>query len=314
MTFDNIVGQSRAKEKVNYYLEAYKAGKPFPTTLFAGQTGGGKTALATACGKTLKELSGNKKRFLTINASAIKSLRYFIESIVIPHIHDKDVTMLFDEASELDNDTTMALLTILNPNDENRTSYPYGDAIFDFDFNRQTFLFATSEPQDIFSALMKRFRRIDLEEYTNEDLIKILIKKLPGIEFKDDILTEAATVLRQNPRQTILLAQDISTYLAFKGNKTSFGKEDWAEIKRRLDILPLGLSRTEIRLLEILSQKRDLSLTRIGAALNLTADAVRRDYELYLQRLGLIEIGIGSKRNISGAGMEYLRNLGLAKV
>ena len=39
---------------------------------------------------------------------------------MLPYVYDKDTTIIFDEASELPRDVTMALLTILNPNSTNQ--------------------------------------------------------------------------------------------------------------------------------------------------------------------------------------------------
>ena len=71
--------------------------------------------------------------------------------------------------AELPKDVTMALLTILESQQgSNRTSFSFEDYTVDFDFTRQSFMFATTEAQSIFHALMDRTERIDLEEYTYE--------------------------------------------------------------------------------------------------------------------------------------------------
>ena len=46
---------------------------------------------------------------------------------MIPHVHRQECTVLFDEASELPKDVTMAMLTMFNPNKDNRTTFSYED-------------------------------------------------------------------------------------------------------------------------------------------------------------------------------------------
>ena len=163
--FQDIVGQNKPKKELNFYLNSYLQTRIVPTMMFVAAKGQGKTTLARAMARGLVQFdeSGNvmqvpskadpavmkpkRKTFIEINCSTLKSVKQFINGLVIPYIQDKDVTLLFDEASELPRDVTMALLTILNPNPDNRTTFSLDEYVCDFDFRRQTFLFATSIPR-----------------------------------------------------------------------------------------------------------------------------------------------------------------------
>ena len=92
------------------------------------------------------------------------------------------------------------MLTILNPNPENRTSFSYDEYTVDFDFRRQTFMFATSEPHRVFHALKDRLDRVDLEEYSYEELGEIVRINLPDVIFGKGLLGKIASVLRGNAR------------------------------------------------------------------------------------------------------------------
>ena len=179
---------------------------------------------------------------------------------MIPHINEKECTILFDEASELPKDVTMALLTVLNPNSENRTSFSYEDYTVDFDFSRQSFMFATTEAQSIFHALMDRTERIDLEEYSYNELGKIVARVCEGKTFEKGVLDEVATVLRGNARAAQKMANNIAIFLKSKRSK-KFTNKHWAELKDQLGILPLGLNAIEVQVLRHLSEKKDCSLT-----------------------------------------------------
>jgi len=306
--FPDIVGQDRAKRKLRFYHEGYRASRIIPHLMFVAPKGCGKTTLAKAMGRLLE--SGEKtgpKDFYEINCSTIKNVKQFFNQIIIPHVHQKECTILLDEASELPKDVTMALLTILNPNPSNSTTFSFEDYVVDFNFSRQSFMLATTEAQQIFHALMDRCERVDLEEYTYDQLGKIVNKTLEADKMTVDekTLKEVSSVLRANARQAQKMANSIRIYLQGK-KKQHFSVEDWAALKYALGILPLGLSNIEVQILNILREKKECSLTHISAKTGLTKGCVQRDFELYLQKHSLMEITT-SGRALTTKGMDYLK-------
>ena len=306
--FSGLIGQNKAKKRLQFYLKGYNATGVCPHLMFIAPKGCGKTMMSKAMGKLLTsaEDSSVSKPFLEINCSTIKNVKQLFNQIFIPHVANKECTVLFDEASELPKDVTMALLTILNPNPENRTSFSYDDYTIDFDFAHHTFMFATTEAHQIFHALMDRCERVDLEEYTYEELGKIVKLTLPTVEFDEGLLTEVATVLRGNARAAQKMANNVKVYLQAKGNK-EFTWEDWKEIQDSLSILPLGLNEIEMQVLRHLSQKKECSLTYIAAKTCLTKACLQRDFEMYLQKMNLMEISTAG-RAITAKGKDYLED------
>ena len=201
----------------------------------------------------------------------------------------------------------MALLTILNPNKENRTSFSYEDYVVDFDFSRQTFMFAATEAQQIFHALMDRCERVDLEDYTFDELGEIVKRVCEGKKFDNDILPDVATVLRGNARAAQKMASNIDVYLDAKKSK-KFTRKDWNNLKDHLGILPYGLNRIEVQVLRHLSEKKDCSLTHLAAKTGLSKSCLQRDFEMYLQRQNLMEITTAG-RAITSEGLKYLEAL-----
>ena len=275
--------------------------------MFTAPRGCGKTTMATAMAKNLTDKDGAPKPLITLNCSTIKNLKQFFNMFVIPYMNDRDATILFDESSELPKDVTMALLTILNPNKDNRNSFSFEEYTVDFDFTMQSFMFATTEAQSIFHALMDRCERLDLEEYTYDELGRIVAVNYPEGEFEKDLLGEIATVLRGNARQAQKMANNIKAYLASK-KRDKFTAADWAALKYALGILPLGLSRIELQVLRILSKSKECSLTNLSAKTGLTPECLRRDFEMYLQKHSLMEITTNG-RTITSAGQKYLKEL-----
>jgi Holliday junction resolvasome RuvABC ATP-dependent DNA helicase subunit len=306
--FPDIVGQDRAKKRLQFYLQGYEANYTMPHLMFIAPKGCGKTTLAKAMGKAMfsREDAARPKRFLEINCSTVKSVKQFFNQIIIPHINMKECTVLLDECSELPKDVTMMLLTVLNPNSENRTTFSYEDYTVDFDFSRQSFMFATTEAQSVFHALMDRCERVDLEEYTYNQLAEIVSRVLPDYTFQDDVLADVATVLRGNARAAQKISNHIKSFLMYKKSK-NFTKKDWAELSDALGILPLGLSPIELQILGYLNRQKESSLTRLSAKTGLTKACVQRDFELYLQKHDLMQITTAG-RAITKKGRDYLKD------
>ena len=307
--FSGLIGQAKAKRRLKFYLKGYNATGICPHLMFIAPKGCGKTMMSKAMGKVLmsREEPSKSKPFLEINCSTIKNVKQLFNQIFIPHVAHKECTVLFDEASELPKDVTMALLTILNPNPENKTSFSYDDYTIDFDFSRHTFMFATTEAHQIFHALMDRCERVDLEEYTYDELGKIVKLTVPTVEFGDGLLTEIATVLRGNARAAQKMANNIKVYLQAKGDK-EFSWVDWEEVKYALAILPLGLNEIELQVLGHLATRKECSLTYLAAKTCLTKACLQRDFEMYLQKMNLMEISTAG-RAITGKGKDYLEDL-----
>jgi len=288
--FPDIVGQDKAKKKLQFFHRGYEASGIIPHLMFIAPKGCGKTTLAKAIGRQLKSSeTGKTKRFLEINCSTIKNVKQFFNQVIVPHVANKECTILFDEASELPKDVTMMLLTCLNPNENNRNEFAYEDYVVDFDFRIHSFLFATTEAHKIFHALMDRCERVDLEEYSYNQLGTIIARQMKGIKFEKGVLDDVATVLRGNARAAQKMANNMKTYLQAKKSK-KFSNKDWLIMKDELGILPLGVNRIELIVLNALKQKKECSLTHLAAKTGLTPQCLRQDFEMYLQKMNLMEI------------------------
>jgi Holliday junction resolvasome RuvABC ATP-dependent DNA helicase subunit len=167
-------------------------------------------------------------------------------------------------------------------------------------------MFATTETQSVFHALMDRLERVDLEEYTLDEMGQIVNLNL-DIDIDSKTLLDIASVLRGNARAAQKMAQKIESYCRQK-KVTGFETGDWQELSRILSIFPLGLNITEIQLLNILKDHKDCSLTNLSAKTGLSKQAVQRDFEIYLQKHSLMEITTAG-RNITAKGLDYLKTI-----
>jgi len=284
--FSEIVGQDKIKNKLNFLIEGYNKTKILPHLLFVAPRGCGKTLIAQKTANLL-----GREKTIIVNCSTIKNVKSFFNQIMLPYVFDKDTTIIFDEASELPRDVTMALLTLLNPNSTNQNDFTFDEGTYTFRFNQNTFIFCTTEAQKIFHALLDRLYRIDLQDYSHGELGKIINGNLSmkNQSVKEDILNEVASVCRGNARQAQSMANQVSSYLASKNSK-ELDKTGWLEIKDRLSIYPLGLTEIELNVIKLLKEYGELRLTNLSAKTNLTKDMLQKNVELYLMRNHLIEI------------------------
>lgn len=305
-SFEKIIGQEKVKKKLNFFLEGQNKTRLSPHLLFVAPRGSGKTLIAQTYASQLINSEGKKRRLITINCSSLNRLKQFVNDILLPLVVGKEVTILFDEASEIPREISMALLTILNPNSENVNRFTFQDIEIEFDFKNVTFLFATTEPHKLFHALIDRLERIDLEEYSQDNLSTIL-KKNVGSEINESVLKEVVSTLRGNARQATLLAKHIRNYLESK-NKSCFEAADWIKYKDQMGVNLLGLTPLEIKVLRCLAEKTETTLTNLSAKTQLTREALQRDVELHLQKLNLMEV-TPSGRKLTAKGMALLSEL-----
>jgi len=322
--FQGVIGQVGTKKELTFHLENYIYSRMFPNTMLIAPRGQGKSLIATETAKGLYQFDENgnvemvpsklepttskprRKKFIEINCSTLKNVKQFINGIIIPYVQDKDVTIFFDEASEIPHDIAMALLTILPVNREQST-FAYDEYVCDFDFRRQTFIFATTESQKVFHALMDRLERISLSDYTLTELGQILRKGLgDDIQATDEVLLEVATVLRGNARAAEKMAAKIKHFMR---DEKVLTLDIWKALVERLSILPLGLNNIELGLLRYLAQaQHGISLTRLAAKTGMSRASLMGTEELYLQKHDLMEVTTGG-RIITHKGLEYLREL-----
>lgn len=298
--FPDLIGQEAVKKKLAFYLDAFEATKLSPFLCLVGAKGLGKTEFAKAYASNLHNDDGKGRAFLELNCSTIKNNEQFFEQIFMPIIHDNEVTILFDEAHALPKDLTMAFLTIFNTEKNNKKTFAWDGMDFEFDFKRQTFIFATTESDKIFPPLKDRLTTIDFEPYTRNELAEIIKVCLSDISFDDDALESVAKSVRSNPRNAVMRSKEISLYCASK-HKSKFTQEDFVELSDAVGILPHGISYTERQILTILKEHGSCTLTALCAKLGLSKTSVQKDHEMYLLNKNFIEID--GKRKITADGI-----------
>ena len=299
MTKD-LIGQEQLKKRLKFYTDSKKATGVIPFLMFNGAKGLGKTEFAKQFAKTLG------KPMIEINCSTIRNGEQFFEQIFIPAILDKDVTILFDEAHALPNDLVMAFLTIFNVEGAKTKRFEFGENSFVFEFERQTFMFATTELDKLFPPFRDRLTILDFEPYSKEELGKIMSKKISWVNFKDDVMTKIASTLRGNARSAIKRALEIRAYCEVH-NQSDFGKNEWNKLSKLLGIMPYGINNTELQVMQILRERGACTLQMISAVTGMSRTAIQRDAEIYLLKEGFMKID--GKRWITDKGVKALEEI-----
>lgn len=298
--FEGLIGQDTLKSKLGFYTEAKKATGTLPFLLFNGAKGLGKTEFAKAFGKSLS------KPLIEINCSTIRNAEQFFEQVFIPAILDKDVTVLLDEAHALPKDLEMAFLTIFNVEGAKTKRFEFGESSLLFEFERQTFLFATTELDKLFPPFKDRLTQLDFEPYSGKELAGIIKKKMEWIDFQDNILSEICETVRGNARSAIKRALEVSAY-AEVNNKSTFGRKDWKSLCDLLGIMPYGINATELQVMRILKERGACTLQMLSAVTGMSRTALQKDAEIFLLKNGFMRID--GKREITGKGAKALERI-----
>lgn len=304
--FEGVIGQERAKTELGFRLDNHhKTKNPFPHLLLTGSKGDGKTHLARKVARNLPDWGDqtrNNKRFLSLNAAAIKSPQMFFEDICSQFADGQTYcTVFIDEAHELNKKIQNALLTVLEPNKNNYTTFEFNGAQFDFDFRRITFIFATTEDDQIIPPLVDRLKQISLEPYDADELAQIIELVIDGtVQFEDGTLERLSKLVRRNARKADEIAKDVMSF-----GVPVFTKKHLDKLVEKTNLYPMGLTNDEVRVLYTLEECGELSLGQLASRIGRPGKAMQKGLEPYILALGLMEID--GKRRITPKGRDYLK-------
>lgn len=306
--FDGLIGQQAVKRKLNFYIEAFQKSSQVPFVLFSAAKGTGKTAFARSFAKSLCNADGSKRPLIELNCSTIKNNRTFFENIFLQYINGNNVTVLFDECHNLPNDLSQALLTICNTEAHHERGFNFDGQHFTFNFKKISFLFATTEADKLFPPLKDRFDVVDFEPYTQKDLSDIIKVNADSAVFLKGVIEEATLSLRGNARSAVRCAEHINLYLQ-RAEKATFGMDDWKNMCYHLNILPEGLTNTELAILKELEKRGDCTLQTLASVTGMSRTSIQKDVEQFLLKKNFIKIEGLRKITASGrAVLERVRN------
>jgi DNA-binding MarR family transcriptional regulator len=76
-----------------------------------------------------------------------------------------------------------------------------------------------------------------------------------------------------------------------------------------LEILPLGISPSELNLLRLIASRNGSTVTHLSAETGMTRSSLARDLEMFLLQNGLMEIRAPSLRHATVKGLRLLEQI-----
>lgn len=300
--FNGIFGQNEACRKLSFFTDSHSAETPFPTLLFTGSQGLGKSYMAskvaTALGRDLVE----------VNCANIITAKDFVETILFEKIMgNKCKTLLLDEAHQLSDDVTTLLLSFLNPSKEHKNRIAYKNLTLEYDFSKVNVIFATTDAHKMFKPLKNRCVEIYFHLYSNDELFSIL-QSYSGIGFLCD-KQDISYACRGRARDAFILSQHIQRYC--KMNKiNTLTNEGWKELKDIFNIYLCGLNSQEIELMKVLNEGIPVSCHNIAVRLGVNESNVEEELEVRPKELGFVSSN-SRGRILTESGIQYLKSIGV---
>lgn len=311
LQMNDIVGQGRAKKILNLLAIAEKRKGRIPNLGVWGKSGMGKTALVT----TWCEV--NQYHMYYLNGPGIKdimSLREFFKGA--REAPDVKHLLFIDEAHCLSKKVQTSLLTMLEApyvltataeKDLGLVTTPEGTKEFveKGDILREavpdnlSFALASTNRERLLTTIMSRLRHIELEDYSEDEMMDIASQNVDNHVVNDDIirgLVQRSRSVRHMIEEVIATLLDIVV---------AYGEFDLDMLDDVLGIDPDGSNETDLAYLHYLNKVGKSGLESIAAFFQKDKDEVRNVIEPFLFSKGWI--------TTTGAG-RCLTNAGLAKI
>lgn len=252
--FKGIIGQDRAKLAI---ADWYKY-DTCPLLIF-GPSGYGKTNFAESLGAKI------------IDTTQLRSDR--VSSLLKPikEADDGDI-LFFDEIHTLQPKVLEGLYYIFD-----KGTFFDPEIGLDLPIPRVKFIFATNYLNKLPIAFQTRVKLVELQNYTEDELKEIIIKKYPTLN-KDGLET-IVKACKGTPRTALRLAGDVISGLKTEKIKDANADDMNNILNSRFGIDPTtGLSEAEFTIIQKVCERGHLSTTAIANTLKLSIKDARDRY------------------------------------
>lgn len=298
--FDGIVGQTEAIRKLKFFVESHSKDTPFPTMLFTGSQGLGKSFMSAKIAESMN------REIIEVNCGTVESSKDFIEGILIEKVMgNAPKIILLDEAHKLSPDVTTLLLTLLNPNTDQKNILAYKNWLIEYDFRNIAVILCTTDSHRIFKPLVNRCEEVYFHLYTNKELFRIVRNYCKGIKITAS-QSDIAYACRGRARDAFILSQNIKRYCVMH-NVKELTNEGWTNLKQIFSIHDKGLKTPEIELMEILTDG-PTSCNNLAIKLGVNPDNIESEIEIRPRELGLL-MSTPKGRCLTKEGEKYLKTV-----
>ena len=271
--------------------------------LFTGPGGLGKTELARRVARALGSI------FVNLPAGGVRGIDDLVETVDQalsdegkeateagresgrPVYKYPPLVLFFDEVHELRRRADQ-FLNLLEPKERRAVAR---DKIGDF--SAATILGATTDLAKLPGPFLTRFRRVDLEPYTAEDVAKMLMPVFAdsGLQISEEVALLLAKIGRCNPRRSLEFAKEFRDQHNFapravpltENALTKLAKEEW-----RVDAY--GLNSNDYLYLSAL-QTGPKGLGSLQQIIPVAVEEITKLIEPYLLQLGAIKLTPGGR-------------------
>lgn len=279
-TLDEIIGNENIKQVVKISINAaQKLNKPFPSTLFYGCSGCGKTTFATVIANTLGV------KFIDAHGGNLTSLKS-----IMPYfgrlINGDRVVFFIDEVHRM----AKVAQELLFPAMEDYKVDP-GKGRPTLKLKPFTLIAATTEGT-LLKPLVNRFKQVHtLYLYNTNDLSLIISKSAQKLRV--NLTDNAISNLAQRSRGTPRLANNYLNWI--RDCAISQGKSlvTEAQLNKYMDLIEVQSDGTtkedQLYLNTLRGQGRPTALSSLTGLLNLSRETIEENIEPYLLHLGKIQ-------------------------
>ena len=301
--FNTLIGQKEVKSQLGFYADLFNKGFVVPPIMLNAAKGLGKTAFATAFHKETKQTS---RKFIEINCGTIRNAEQFFDQFFVPQVMGQEVTVLFEECHALPKDLTNIFLTAFNVEGAKKKMVTVAEGMMEFNFEKQVYLFATTELHKLFDPLKDRLTIIDFNQYTDDELVNIMKGKVDWINYDNGVLESIVTTVRGNARSAVKRVLQVKSWCEL-GKISKMCHNEWGKMKKKFGILPFGLTNTEVQILRALNKRGACSLQMLSAITGMSRQAIQLEAENNLLRKGFMDID--GKRKITIKGTQILEKI-----
>lgn len=285
ITFNDYIGQEKAKNILKSFIKGTnKFETVFPHTIIHGNAGCGKTTLARIIAN---EVDVTLTELLAKDIEIDEFLRTLdtIEGGII----------FLDEVHRMNRDTVEKLYSIMEDFTWNGVAVP-----------QFTLIGATTEIGEIIKTRRPFYDRfkiiIELEDYTNDDMYKLLSKYVDKTFSEETKKITAMKIISKNSRLTPRKAIRLTDYLYYSGK---------AVTKVLIDngIIDKGFTDKDLKVLAYLNEiNKPIGIDSLSLYLDVPAVTYNYEIEPYLVKTGCI-VRTSKGRTITKQGIEELKNL-----
>ena len=285
-TFDEYVGQSALKHKLQVFVQAARErSEPLDHTLLHGPPGLGKTTMAQILAHELQ---------VTIHLTSGPAVEH--KGVLAGHLTALSAgdVLFIDEIHRLSPTVEESLYSAM---EDGRIDLPVGEGTrartMPFSLAPFTLIGATTRTALLSAPLRERFQIVEgIELYTDDELAQIVTRtsKILGMPATESGALEIGRRSRGTPRIANRLTRRVRDFAQVRG-RTVIDRADAEHALAQLGVDPQGLDATDRRILEAIVEVYEggpVGIEALSATLGEPRDTLEDVYEPFLLQRGFL--------------------------